>query len=244
MALPRHNPIQWRRGFKALGAILKDPDDTAQFARIVESFQGDSVYFLHLRMARSAEGKRLFREKPDLLSRLSDHEWLESLPENSLGRVYLDFCRREGITGQGLKEVIEEGYTKKLREKLTPEQRFTGEWMRDSHDLYHLVTGYQTDLIGELCVLSFTVAQTWNLGVLVPVSVAYILSGLRGTGVRSLVRHAVRRAREAVFFPAQDWTELLELPLDEVRRRLKVGDPPAYEPIYTVGRGPRATAAA
>ncbi|MEW6777594.1 MAG: Coq4 family protein [Bdellovibrionota bacterium] len=236
--------MQLRRGLKALGGLLRDPDDTAKFATIVESFQGNSVYRLWDRMSASPEGRRLLQEKPDLLAVLSDHERLRKLPEGTLGRVYLAYCEREGITGQGLAKVIEEGYSKTRREQLTDEQIFLGNWMRDSHDLYHLVTGYQTDLIGELCVLAFTAAQTRNRGVLIPVSVAFSLGLYFRTPGPKLAVQAVGRSLRAAFFPEQDWIALLEKPLGEVRRLLKVGDPPVYEPFYTPGRGPKAVAMA
>ena len=236
MAPYQHNPLQIRRGLAALGKLLQDPDDTAQFATIVESFQGDSVHLLRWRMERHPKGKKLLQQKPDLLARLSDHPALEKLPAGTLGRVYLDYCRRENISGRGLKEVIEKGYSKKLREGLTPEQKFLGDWIRDTHDLFHLVTGYQTDLIGELCVLAFTMAQTWNTGVLVPIGTAFTMAGIFYPEGRRLAFEAMRRAWNAEFFPAQDWTKLLEKPLPEVRRLLKVGEAPAYEPIYTRAR--------
>ncbi len=230
--------IRWRRGFKALLDLLKDPDDTAKFGTVVESFQGESALRFEKRFRAHPVGARLMREKPSLLAALSDHRRLEQLPEGTLGRIYLDYCHREGISGAGLKEVLEKGLSQERLAQLTPSQRFIGDWMRDSHDLFHLVTGYQTDLIGELCVLSFTAAQTRNRGVMVPVSMALVMSSLFYPRGRNLAVQAIRRALKAELFPAQDWIALLELPIEEVRRRLKVGDPPVYEPLYTPGRGP------
>src|SRR3546814_16695781 len=37
--------------------------------------------------------------------------------------------------------------------------------MRDSHDLYHIVTGYGRDGLGEICVLTFGNAQFYNHGI-------------------------------------------------------------------------------
>ena len=37
--------------------------------------------------------------------------------------------------------------------------------MRDSHDLWHCVTGYSRDLVGEASLLAFTFAQTRNPGI-------------------------------------------------------------------------------
>ena len=40
-----------------------------------------------------------------------------------------------------------------------------GKRLRDQHDLWHVVTGYGRDELGELCLLGFTYAQTKNRGV-------------------------------------------------------------------------------
>ena len=37
--------------------------------------------------------------------------------------------------------------------------------MRDTHDLWHAVTGYKGDLIGEASLLGFSLAQTHNPGI-------------------------------------------------------------------------------
>ena len=40
------------------------------------------------------------------------------------------------------------------------------------------------------------------------------------------------RGRRAGLLPAADWEALLELPLDDVRRRLGIDDPPDYGEVY------------
>jgi ubiquinone biosynthesis protein COQ4 len=55
---------------------------------------------------------------------------------------------------------------------------------------------------------------------------------LRGRAVRMrrLIANGLARGLRAEWLPEQDWEALLPLPLDEVRRRLRVGPPPSYEP--------------
>ncbi len=78
-----------------------------------------------------------------------------------MGRAYLAFCDREGITPGGLVEasMLED------RDLLEPRFRYMADRLRDSHDLWHVVTGYRTDLLGENAVLAFTAAQTDSVGV-------------------------------------------------------------------------------
>jgi len=54
--------------------------------------------------------------------------------------------------------------------------------MRDTHDLWHVVTGYKGDLVGEASLLAFLFAQTRNPGVGFIVAVALLV------GTRKLSR--------------------------------------------------------
>jgi len=109
---------------------------------------------------------------------------------------------------------------------------FLNQRMRDTHDLWHAATGYQGDVLGELSLLAFTLAQHWNTGV-----AFIVLAGLlKGFGQRIQTRvilDGYRRGRAAAWFPAQEWESLLPRPLGEVRSRLKLGAPPVYTPIRT-----------
>ena len=102
--------------------------------------------------------------------------------------------------------------------------------MRDSHDLWHLVTGYETDLLGELGVLAFSAVQTRNPGVWMLVLGAM----LRATPVLPeavrVVSGAIGRARKAAWLPGADWAELLARPLTEVRAMLSIDATPRYRP--------------
>ena len=107
--------------------------------------------------------------------------------------------------------------------------RFVGERMRDSHDLWHVVTGYGTDVIGELALLAFTYAQTRHPGV-------GLISASRTCSsypqVNKQIRQGVPPRHDArPGCPAVAWEELLDQPLEEVRAQLGVGAPPSYVPI-------------
>ena len=96
------------------------------------------------------------------------------------------------------------------------------------HDLWHVVTGYGTDLIGELALIAFTNVQLPSRAFRMLVTLGRFFNEFKLPGTRALVGDAERRAREAVWLPAQDWEALLERPLDEIRETLRVGPPPSY----------------
>jgi len=216
------------RAGRALGALLRDPDDLPQVFTLIESMSGTSPHRLYLGMKRSKTGARLLREQPDIVPLLADRDGLRALPDGSLGRAYLAFVENEGISPQGIREASVVGEDGRRRGKafLYVHQR-----MRDTHDVWHAVTGYQGDVVGELALLAFTCAQNWNTAVAM-IIVAGLIKGLGGSEL-GVVVNGFRRGRAAAWLPAQDWESLLSLPLEEVRKRLKVGAPPEYTPVRT-----------
>jgi ubiquinone biosynthesis protein COQ4 len=53
--------------------------------------------------------------------------------------------------------------------------------------------------------------------------------------VRRFLFSAWRRGRRARWLPGEDWEALLEQPLDVVRRELRLGSPPTYQPVRSAG---------
>ena len=218
---------------RALQRLLADPDDTEQAFRLVRAMDPGGPERMIARMSSTEEGRALLRDKPALLESLSDVGALGAMPAGSLGRAYLDFCRTEGITPGGLLEASEAGWEN--ADEVDEDVRWMAERMRDSHDLWHLVNGYPTDLVGELSVLGFTFVQTRNAGLGLLVAAGYLRSltfwDRFGPEHRAVVRQALRRARRAAWLPGVRWEELLPRPLDEVRMHLGVGAPPTYTQV-------------
>jgi ubiquinone biosynthesis protein COQ4 len=215
-----------RDAARALKALLENPDDTAQVFRIVEALSGKNMLRLSARMARHETGRRLLRERPDLIQRLTDRAALEALPEHSLGRAYLRFLDSEGISVEGLYQASLDG---RSHAELSPELAFVRDRLRDTHDLWHTVTGYRGDIVGEASLLAFSFAQVHNPGVGLIAAVA-LVRGPENEMRRQIVRGFARGLR-ARWLPAVEWESLLARPLEEVRALLRVGAPPSYRPL-------------
>ncbi len=222
LPLPRYD---LPRAAQALSALVRDPDDLPQVFALIESLAGTAPHRLLRRFQRSATGRTIIAEQRDIVPLLSDREALRRLPVGSLAHAYLAFVEGEGITAEGLQAAAREGQ----RRKAGP-FTFVRNRMRDTHDLWHAVTGYRGDVLGELALLAFLAAQHWNTAVAAIVA-AGLAKGWMVQGGTSLIREAWTRGRRAEWLPAQPWEELLPLPLSEVRERLKVGPPPLYTPI-------------
>jgi len=210
------------RALRAVAAIARDPDDTAQAFTLIEALSGVRTPAW---IARRLHGRALLRDRPDILAQLTDREALRRMPPDSLAHAYLAFVESEGISAEGLRAASLRGEARSA----DADVEFVRQRMRDTHDLWHAVLGYRGDVLGEASVLAFTFAQTRNAAIGVLVLVGLLKLGT--AEARALVVNGFRRGRRAAWFPEQPWESLLPLPVDEVRRRLRAGTPPAYTPI-------------
>lgn len=210
---PRLQPL---RALHALRELVRNPADTERVFHVMDALRGATA---------ERNLARLERLRPELIERggnildvLCDRAGLRAMPADSLGRAYLGFCEREGITPEGLVEAS--------RAAGREDGEGAGFWLqrrlRDTHDLWHVVTGYGTDPRGEVNVVAFSFAQTGHLG-FAAIAVAGTLKHAGSAGLRrsaATTWQAYRTGRRAAWLPAQDWAGLLVRPLAEVRMRL------------------------
>jgi ubiquinone biosynthesis protein COQ4 len=216
------------RASRALAALLRDPDDLPQVFTLIDAMSGTAPHRLVRGLRRTATGKRLLRDRSDIVPLLADRAALGALPDGSLGRAYLAFVESEGISAEG---ILQASAAAGGTAYATDDLRYAHDRMRDTHDLWHAATGYKGDVVGELALLAFTLGQHWNTAV-AAIVVAGVLKGL-GHSELGLIVDGYRRGRAAEWLPGQDWEALLALPLEEVRARLKLAAPPVYTPVRT-----------
>ena len=150
-------------------------------------------------------------------------------------RLYAEFTRAERISPQGL---VDASLEAPAEVDTSPERALFAARLRDGHDLWHVVTGYGRDLLGEAALLAFTYRQTGNPGIGLIVLTAWWKAGRDLPGSRALILDGYRRAGTAAWLPAVDWESLLEWPLEEVRRTLRITPVEAYTAVRSA-RAPR-----
>jgi ubiquinone biosynthesis protein COQ4 len=223
-----------RRPFEALRALrelVRNPQDTAQVFVIMRALSGDAIMKGCARFAATPTGAERLRHPQDLVPVLSDRARLATFPDGSLARAYLELVERAGITAQGLVTVSEEVASEYAQ--LTADQIVYAQRLRDSHDLWHTVTGYGTDTFGEVCVVAFSYAQTGNLG-FAAIALIGALKIARETGESKVLRaawQAYRDGRRAAWLPAVAWEDLLGRPVAEVRQLLGIAAPVRYRTL-------------
>jgi len=223
-------PIRMRAAWKALRRLMADPDRTDQVFVIIDALSGSNGERQFLKFAGTPVGRQILAEDRDLLAALSDRTVLHAMPQGSLGNTYANFMSVEALRADGLAEASNQG-GRVIGDDA--QRTLFGVRLRDSHDLWHVVTGYGRDLVGEASLLAFTFAQTRNPGIGVIVAMAYLKAGDL-PGARPLIRKAYRRGRKSAWLPAVDWEALFALPLDAVREKLNLGAAPEYLEVRSV----------
>jgi len=224
-APPPRRPVEWRRALRALRELLDDPDHTEKAFEVFLALDGDEEEQRFQRFLANPEGARLAEQRPSLVDCLSDRAALKALPAGSFGRAYLAYLDDTGFDPAGLVKLKAEmeAHSESIGEAL-PVLDETREWFRvrglPTHDLWHVLTGYGTDDLGETLLLGFTCAQVGgraNLLLLAGASVRSIQN--TGVGLAREIYRAWRRGRRAAWLAALPYEELLAQPLDAVRAR-------------------------
>ncbi|MGE0621846.1 MAG: Coq4 family protein [Pseudomonadales bacterium] len=227
---PQSTRMQPLVALKAIRRLINDPEDTAQVFTIVRALAGSSIERGYRRFLKLPAAQTILGRPAELLDTLRDRDALRAMPSASLGRAYLSFVESENLSADGLVEASEVD-----QDRWTdPGMERYGKRLRDQHDLWHTITGYGRDELGELCLLAFTYAQTRNRGIGFIVLVgSFKMRETFGSGVFRAVRRGYGDGRRAAWLPGQDWESLLARPLDEIRSELGIVEPVPYRALLS-----------
>jgi ubiquinone biosynthesis protein COQ4 len=230
-ALPA-SPLRPIAAIKAVIKLVKNKEDTTQVFKISEALSGNSHNKLFERFASSPYGKRVIDEPIEFEKILADFDALRAMPDGSFGRAYLAFMESGGLTPEGLIDVAEESGID-MRSKDYPEYARAFMHHETVHDVWHVATGYNRDALGELCLLETSRYLTYNQSFMLITLIGGIVMKKqdRKVPIWSIRREAIRNARKMAWLPEIDWTELLPLPLEEVRERLNIPTPVKYNAV-------------
>jgi ubiquinone biosynthesis protein COQ4 len=254
-ALPLAHPDRIDGGFRPVKAwghfrkLVADKEDTEQVFHIINALRDRGFADRAADFYESALGAASLADRTALVRLLDDHAGLRALDEGTVGRAYLSFMEREGLTAQGL--VDEYDRFNRRKPKVDDLLERYSNRLRDTHDLNHVLTGYGRDALGELCVLAFSACHTpnWGTQLIVWAGAMQIRKQVpRETNVVACIREARALGKAAANIAHQDIAALLREPLSHARARMKIGKPEAYRRAHDVmrahGLNPAATALA
>lgn len=223
--------IEPLRALRALGKLLKDKEDTAQVFEIMRALSGRSIPNGYAKLLLTPNGGAIAYRRQELAEILSDRAFLERQPAGSVGRAYLDFTTSENISAQGL---IEES-RKSIDDEIDLEHPYTwyGRRLRDVHDLWHVLTGYGRDALGEASLVAFSYAQTKShgFGLIALAGALKLRQETPGQPMMRAVWQAYRNGAKAAWLPGEDYVRLLAEPLSAARARLNIAEPTAYHAV-------------
>ena len=214
--------------FRALKALIANPQDTPKVFDVIRALGGPSLERGLRRFRITDFGNQVLKDDIDILDTLQNRSMLGALPNGSFGSTYYHFTQREDLAAEGLVDasaVETETFSH-------PHLVRYGTRLRDTHDLWHTLTGYGRDELGEACLLAFTYAQTKNRGIfLIAIVGGFKLRQAMGPGVfRALVR-AYRDGRQAAWLPAIHFESLLSEAITDVRTQLRIPEPVPYRTL-------------
>jgi len=222
--------LDWIHAIRSLRRLLADKEDTTQVFEIMRALNGTATAKGYLKLLETGQGGRIAYERVELARLLMDDAWLDSLPAGSVGAAYRDFIRSERLSAEGLAEVSRAGAPS--IEEAHPYAWF-GRRTRDVHDIWHILSGYGRDALGESCLVAFSYAQTKGLGwALIAVGAALrSREGPSDQPYRQAIWQGYRRGRDAAWLLSEDYERLLAEPLEAARRRLNITPPTIYDSI-------------
>ncbi|KAL5604371.1 hypothetical protein BROUX41_002343 [Berkeleyomyces rouxiae] len=176
------------------------------------------IYRLRDVMLADATGRRILRDRPRITAASLDLGRLRALPSNSVGRTYVEWLDREGVSPDTRLDV------KYIDD---PECAYVFQRYRESHDFLHTLTGLPIVREGEIALKAFEFANT-----LIPMTGLstfsyFTVKGDQRQRLRDIyLPWALRNGLRAKEVINVYWEEWLEKDVNDLRKELGIEPPP------------------
>ncbi|ARV57936.1 hypothetical protein BZZ01_04155 [Nostocales cyanobacterium HT-58-2] len=202
--------------------LLIDPQNLGFAMNVEDGFIHHKANKLAVEYIKSDPGvAQIFAEQ--YLAPLPDMDALLKLPTNSLGYAYADRTILSGFNPHFYaSRPLNFSYQKDTRDDPT----YMLVRMRQSHDIWHVMTGFGMDVYGEIGLKAFEIAQVGNTAAFIIVLGALVLNIFKSPeNLQDLLTHIIigyQMGRKAKPFLAQKWEENWDKPLAEWRTELNI----------------------
>ncbi len=201
-----------RVGLQALHVLQVEPTNPAYGALFYDSVEMGLCTAFARDFTRHEEGRRLLAEKPSLSARDLDLDALEKLPVGTLGHTFARYFREQGLTPI---------------DTLSPpknDAQYIAKRLRETHDFHHMVTGYTTDVMGEMELQAFTLGnlhlRTSLLILLQSAKATRMVPGLDAAQYVQRLWAAFRRGSQSRQLASFRWEDNWATPLAMLREQL------------------------
>jgi ubiquinone biosynthesis protein Coq4 len=208
--------VKLARVLRAGYILVKDPNRLDEVIGLADELGNDQAFDAILDHVRSRElGRAALRDRPRVRVNLPQ---LRAMPDGSFGREAARFLDDRGLDPGDLPH----------RPGTTDH-----EWLRahllETHDLWHVATGFDTDVPGEAGLQAFYLAQFPGRLPAVLLSIVFANTFLYRFEEKDARVDAIARGwtlgKRAQQLLGVRWADLWSLPLAEVRARLGIAMP-------------------
>jgi ubiquinone biosynthesis protein COQ4 len=205
--------VRWLKALWALARLLRNPGDTRQVFEISDRLNVAAHRRIAGEFEKSADGAALLEQQPSI-----GHPTVvqcRSLPVETLGRAYAAFIDAQGLSSE-LFQPPKLGMQAPFK--------YVKQRLRQTHDLWHVLTSCGTDVGGEIELQAFTFGQTG-----LPTSALIAVGGLLRFGLcrPSLWRRTLRayfKGKRTPRLATVRWEQLWNIPLSTLRAELLKDD--------------------
>lgn len=209
--LPRR--VRLRRAFGALRKVVADPEQTEAVLEFFEYMNAGSSDKRVTRFYAEPGAEALFAARRAIDSRSVDLDALAALPPGTLGHEYVRFLRERGLSPDVFQAPER---TTDIRGAYVA-QRF-----RQTHDLWHVVVGFDTDPSSEIALQAFMFGQIGAPATGILAAVGTLRAAMLGHRIGRAALAAYRRGRASRYMGAFPWEDHWATPVAELRVRLGI----------------------
>lgn len=203
--------IDLKLAIKLVRKLIQKPHNTIFLFQLLHATNAPSLKWAYQKLLETEQGGEVAYSSEEV------YEYFPTLanrPEGSVGKKCHDMFPNQELLIKISKRKSNDQWI---------EAKHPYNWMarryRDTHDTWHVLTGYDTQILGEMCLAMFSFAQTKSLGWLLISFIGFAHRGMKLSDI-SLIRQAYLRGKNAKFLLAENYDKLFDEDLIAARARL------------------------
>lgn len=208
------NLITKTKGLMAMVRIVRDPSRLDEVFSLTDSLADDAaLQSIVSRCAATPEGLAALATLPRL-GRL-DCSMLQTFPPGTLARAFAEHMLAHNLDPSAIPTL-----------PAHDERDWVKAHLYETHDLWHLVTGFETDVAGELGLQAFYAAQ---LGIGLPLAIiaagllnATLFAPADGDSRMQAIVTGWTMGQAAQSLVGVPWDDMWHQPLSEIRAQLRI----------------------
>ncbi|MEO7113174.1 MAG: Coq4 family protein [Polyangiaceae bacterium] len=209
------NPLKTIRMLRSFWLLSQDPNRLEQVFEIGDTGENQRIFAeVAAFVSQDPQGARAFREMPRIGN--IDLQELVKLPEGTLGRVFADHMIANGLDPKAIP----------VPHVAPGDLRYVKAHLRETHDVWHVVTGFNTDVAGEIGLQAFYLAQLPSRLSAVLIAMAFVHLATKNMDPRDALVGEIMRGfaigKRAKMFFGFEWAKHWATPIADVRKMLDV----------------------